>query len=197
MVKQWRSSRHLVVLAVCVAMAVPAAWPGRGSAMDLTGNTGVPLTLAAAQGDLQKVHSLLIAGTSPNLTDESGRPAIGWAALEGHTAIIEELLKAPRIQPNATDAQGNTALILAAQRDHADAVDALIRGKVNLNAYNRDGMTAMILAAQNGFVQIVKELVKAGADTTIQDNTGRTALDWAQDNSRQDVISVLQRASSK
>ena len=195
MAKQRRSSRRFVVLMACMAVAV-AALPGRGWALDLTAHTGVPLTLAAAQGDLQKVHQLIVAGTSPNLSDESGRPAIGWAALEGHTAIIEELLKAPRIQPNATDAQGNTALILAAQRGHADAVDALIRAKVNLNVDNRDGMTALMLAAQNGFLQIVQELVKAGADTTIQDDTGRSALDWAQDNSRQDVVNFLQRASS-
>ncbi len=156
-----------------------------------------PLTIAAAKGDLKKVHDLLISGTPPNLTDASGRPAIVWAALENHVDVVEELLRAPRIQPNATDQQGNTALIVAAQRGHAETVDALIRAKVRLNLDNKDGMTALIIASQNGFARCVQLLMKAGADATIQDRTGRTALDWAQDNNRQDVISVLRRSGAK
>lgn len=195
MVKQWRSSRRFVVLTACMVVA-GIALPGRGWALDLTVDSSVPLTLAAAQGDLQKVHNLLISGTSPNLSDASGRPAIAWAAMEGHTAIVEELLKAPHIAIDALDAQGNTALILAAQKGHADTVDVLVQGKAKLDVDNRDGMTALMLAAQNGYLRIVQILVKAGADTTIQDDTGRTALDWAQDNDRQDVVTYLKRASA-
>lgn len=188
------SRRFVVVMAGLVVVGL--AFPGRGRAMDLTTDNGVPLTLAAAQGDLQKVHSLLIAGTSPNLTDASGRPAIAWAALGGYTGIVEELLKAPHIVPDARDAQGNTALILAAQKGFADTVETLIRAKVNLNIDNHDGLTALMVAAQNDYLRVVQELVKAGADTTIQDQTGRTALDWAQDNGRQDVVNFLKRVKS-
>jgi len=194
-------SRRSFIAAGCAAVAVMAVVRPRLGQADIDVNfvSQVPLTIAAAKGDVQKVHDLIISGTSPNLTDGSGtvRPAIGWAALEGHTDVVEELLKAPRIQPNYKDKDGNTALILAAQRGHADTVEALIRAKVNLNVDNKDGMTALILAAQNGFARCVQLLVKAGADTTIQDRTGRTALDWAKDNNRQDVINVLRRSSSK
>lgn len=165
--------------------------------IDLNVVNQVPLTIAAAKGDVKKVHDLILSGTSPNLTDVSGRPALVWAALENHVDVVEELLKAPRIQPNATDQQGNTALIVAAQRGHAETVDALIRAKVRLNLDNKDGMTALILASQNGFARCVQLLVKAGADATIQDRTGRTALDWAQENNRQDVVNVLRRSASK
>jgi ankyrin repeat protein len=194
-------SRRLFVVAAGAAVGLLAlARPHTGSAeIDVNIVSQVPLTIAAAKGDVKKVHDLIISGTPANLTDQSGtvRPAIGWAALEGHTDVVLELLKAPRIQPNYKDKDGNTALILAAQRGHSDTVDALIQAKVNLNLDNKDGMTAMIIAAQNGFARCVALLVKAGADTTIQDRTGRTALDWAQDNNRQDVISVLRRSSSK
>ncbi len=194
-----RSTRRCFVMMAGVAGAL-AVLPGPRVAraeMDLNVVNQVPLTMAAAQGNVKKVHELILSGTSPNLTDVSGRPAIGWAALEGHVGVIQELLKAQRIEPDKKDNEGNTALILAAQRGHADAVDALLRAKVKLNVDNRDGMTALILAAQHGFLPVVQLLVKAGADTTIQDRTGRTALDWAQDNNRQDVAKFLQRSASK
>jgi uncharacterized protein len=186
----------IVVAGAAVAAAVMC--PRRGLAdIDVNIVNSVPLTIAAAKGDLKKVHELIISGTSPNLTDVSGRPAIVWAALENHADVVQELLNAPRILPNATDKQGNTALIVAAQRGHAETVDTLIRAKVQLNVDNKDGMTALILAAQNGFSRCVQLLVKAGADATIQDRTGRTALDWAQDNNRQDVINLLRRSGVK
>lgn len=200
MTNQGRMSRRsLVAMAcACVAFALIAQSSTALAEIDLEKANEVPLTLAAAKGNLQKVHDLLINGTSPNLTDVSGRPAICWAALEGHVAIIEELLKAPRIFVNAKDQQGSTALILAAQRGHAEAVDALIRAKgVDLNLDNNDGMTALMYAAQSGSLHIVQALVKAGADQTVQDRTGRTALDWAQDSNRQDVVNFLQRSASK
>ena len=192
------SRRSFVAAAAAAVATVEFARPNVGRAeMNLNVINQQPLTIAAAKGDVQKVHDLVISGTSPNLTDVSGRPAIGWAALEGHTDVVTELLKAPRIQINATDKDGNTALILAAQRGHADTVDTLIHAKAKLNLDNRDGMTALILAAQNGFVHCVQLLVKAGADATIQDRTGRTALDWAQDNNRQDVIRFLRSSGVK
>lgn len=193
------SRRSFAVMMTGVAIAVvAAARPRLGRAeINLNQVNQVPLTVAAAQGDLKKVHDLIISGTSPNLTDVTGRPAIVWAALGGYVAVVEELLKAPRIQPNARDAQGNTALLVAAQRGHADVVDALVRAKVDLNPETRDGMTPVMLAAQYGYLRVVQSLVKAGADLTVQDRTGRTALDWAQDNNRQDVVRFLQRSASK
>jgi uncharacterized protein len=186
--------RSFIVLA-SAAVAAAVACPGRGLAdVDVNLVSQVPLTIAAAKGDLKKVHELLISGTSPNMADASGRPAIVWAALENHVDVVQELLNAPRILPNATDKAGNTALIVAAQRGNTEAVDTLIHAKVKLDVDNKDGMTALILASQNGFSRCVQLLVKAGADSTIQDRTGRTALDWAQDNNRQDVIKLLRRS---
>jgi uncharacterized protein len=199
MTHQGRISRRVFVT-MAGAGVILAAIAQSGMALaeiDLDKANQVPLTIAAAQGNLKKVHDLLLSGTPPNLTDISGRPAIGWAALEGHTDVIQELLKAPRIFVNAKDQQGNTAVLLAAQRGHAEAVDALIAGKADLNLDNNDGMTALMYAAQNGYLRIVQALVKAGADPTIQDRTGRTALDWAQDSNRQDVAQFLQRAAAK
>lgn len=190
-------SRRSFIVATGVAVA-GAGCPGTGRAeINVNIVSQQPLTIAAAKGDVQKVHDLIISGTSPNLTDVSGRPAIGWAALEGHTDVIVELLKAARIQINMPDKDGNTALILAAQRGHTDTLDTLIHAKVKLDVDNKDGMTALILASQNGFLRCVQALVKAGADTTIQDRTGRTALDWAQDNNRQDVINFLHNSGVK
>ncbi len=193
-------SRRSFIVASGAAVAVMALARPRIGLADIDVNiiSQQPLTIAAAKGDLKKVHDLIISGTSPNLTDVSyARPAICWAALEGHTDVVVELLKAPRILANATDKDGNTALILAAQRGHADTVDTLLQAKVKLNVDNKDGMTALILAAQNGFLRCVELLVKAGADTTIQDRTGRTALDWARDNNRQDVIAFMRRSGVK
>ncbi len=195
---QGMSRRSFIVASsAAVAMTAFARPPVSRAEIDVNIVSQVPLTIAAAKGDVKKVHDLVISGTSPNLTDASGRPAICWAALEGHTDVVAELLKAPRILVNATDKEGNTALILAAQRGHNDTVDTLIQAKAKLNVDNKDGMTALIFAAQSGFLRCVQLLIKAGADATIQDRTGRTALDWAQDNNRQDVVAFMRRSGVK
>jgi uncharacterized protein len=186
--KIWRRAAAVAVVGSAVAIA---ALTSARAEIDLLQQGSVPLTVAAAKGETDKVHGILLTGTSPNLTDPSGRPALGWAALGNHTGVIEELLKAPRILIDAKDRDGNTALILASQRGNEEAVALLIKAKARLNLDNRDGMTALSLAAQNGFVRIVEMLVKAGADTTIQDRTGRTPLEWAQDNNKQRVVDFL------
>lgn len=192
-------SRRAVIAGVAAAAvcgALASLHPAQAE-FDLFQSGAVPLTIAASKGDVDKVHALLITGVSPNTTDPTGRPALGWAALGNYTAVIEELLKAPRIQVDSKDRDGNTALILAAQRGQEDAAAVLIRAKAKLDIDNRDGMTALSLAAQNGNLHIVEMLVKAGADVTLQDRTGRTPLEWAQDNNRQRVVDFLRKAGSK
>lgn len=191
--------RRSIILAAAVAVVAALALTIRSATaeIDLMQTGSVPLTIAAAKGDAEKVHALLITGTSPNLTDPSGRPAICWAALGNHVAVIEELVKAPRIVIDAKDHDGNTALILAAQRGQDDAVAVLIRAKAKVDIDNRDGMTALSLAAQNGNLRIVEMLVKAGADMKIQDRTGRTPLEWAQDNNRQRIVDFLRKSGAK
>lgn len=194
-----KMDRRSFIIASGAAVGIVAlTWPQVSRAeIDLNLANQQPLTLAAAKGDVQKVHDLVISGTSPNLADVSGRPAICWAALEGHTDVVAELLKAPRINVNLTDRDGNTALILATQRGHSDTVDTLIQAKARLDIDNKNGMTALMVAAQNGFLRCAQLLLKAGADMTIQDRTGRTALDWAQDGNWQDIVSVLRRSGAK
>ena len=51
------------------------------------------LVVAAGEGHLEQVRSLLASGANPGATDEIGRTALGEAA-RGHTDIVRILLEA-------------------------------------------------------------------------------------------------------
>ena len=65
-------------------------WDGINiDAQDTIGRT--PLMHAAYLGNLEIVDMLLNVGANPNLLTEQGISAIGYAAIDGHTAIIQRL----------------------------------------------------------------------------------------------------------
>ncbi|GFF62784.1 ankyrin repeat protein [Aspergillus udagawae] len=86
-----------------------------------------PLSLAARQGDLDVVESLLLDWrTDCNSVDNRGRTAVWWAAHGGKTAVVERLLADDRVSDVADD-EGKKALDVAAAQNHSDIV-SLLRG---------------------------------------------------------------------
>ncbi len=75
---------------VRVLLTQQGRWDGINvNAQDTIGRT--PLMHAALFGNLEIVDMLLNAGADPNLLTEQGISAIGYAAIDGHTAIIQRL----------------------------------------------------------------------------------------------------------
>lgn len=84
------------------------------------------LSLAARQGDLQVVDSILLdCRTDRNSVDNRGRTALWWAAYAGKTAIVERLLADDGVLSNVADDEGIDALNAARQQNHFGIVSLL------------------------------------------------------------------------
>lgn len=149
---------------------------------------------AAAKNDAETVRRLVGGGDgNPNQTDDSGRTALHYAAINGNLQIIAILVKASA-KLNVTDALGNTPLHLAADRGQTEAATLLLEVGAEVDPQNRDGMTPLMIAASRGNLELVRALLAKGASTAKTDYTGRDALGWAQDSHRPAVVQAIARA---
>ena len=87
---------------------------------------------------------------------EYGIPAVVAAAVEGHTEVVEALLRLG-CDPNAPLSNGTTALMAAAGLGHGGVVGALLEhGGADLDAVDKHhGQTALMLAAAKGHAHTV------------------------------------------
>jgi len=66
--------------------------------------------------------------TNVNLSDNSGRTPLSWAAERGHETVIRELLMSSKVNINLKDNSERTALWWAEQNSHEAVVSLLSRG---------------------------------------------------------------------
>lgn len=146
---------------------------------------------AAHIGELGKIRFIL--SYFPDLVNEIDihqATALRTAALQGHQAIVKQLLQMPGININAHN-QGVRALMIAAQNGRIGIVERLLQVPViNVNAQNQNGDTALILAAENGHTAIVERLLQVpGIDVT--HNQGNLALIRAAEKGHAAVVEPL------
>jgi len=95
-----------------------------GVNVNARGKSGLPLSIAAAQGRTDIVGHLLNHGADVNARDELGHTALSEATFNGRIAVIEQLLR------NGADinaiANDGTALDIAKGANNASAI-ALLR----------------------------------------------------------------------
>ena len=167
-----------------------------------------PLLLAAYEGDVTTVKSLIDQGADVNQKDNSGMTALIWAASEGRLDVTKVLL-AKGADVNVMHKQSYvTPLMAAAFSGHAELVQLLLTKGSKINAKNVDGITALMLAieglssskslgANKGIVATVKILLDNGADVSQKDNRGETALMWANEKGLTDIVQLLEKAGAK
>lgn len=146
------------------------------------------LFVAAADGNVDGLTTLLGNGVLVDKRDRFGRTALGHAANEGKLEAVQFLLTRGA-DPNASDARGITPLMLAASaasasrcvygRAKADTrlVRALLASGADVHARDERGRTALFYAGQ----EVIPTLVAAGAEVNVQDLEGLTplmAVDW-------------------
>ncbi len=145
-----------------------------------------PLQEAARRGDADYVAMLLQLGADPNGKGADGATALQAAALKGHGAVVELLLR-----KGARVSEG-WPLHDAAVGGSAAAVRAIVRGGVPVNAVNPGtGDTALHAAAAWGRVETARALLELGADRTVKNGRGRMAFAEAEANGFGAVAGVL------
>ncbi|MBT5899117.1 MAG: hypothetical protein HOK30_00800 [Rhodospirillaceae bacterium] len=153
------------------------------------------LLTAAAEGDLEKVDTLLKLGVDANAINKLGRTSIITAVWRGQIEIVRSLLDAG-VDIDAVDKEGRTALTWASINGYPEIVDVLLAESALVDVRDNKGLTPLIRAAWNGHEEIVQSLVNAGADVYAADENGMTALERAESASEIQIAAVL-RAGPK
>jgi uncharacterized protein len=137
------------------------------------------LMAASRSGSVPAVKVLLETKVDVNAAEKVQKTtALMLAAAEGHTAVVDLLLKAgadPDRQGHVTSLSartinsdhptgGFTALMYAARNGDTATVERLAAGGANLNLKNGDGASATMIAIYNDRFDTAAALAKLGAD---------------------------------
>uniref|UniRef100_A0A3P9HNP6 Ankyrin repeat and sterile alpha motif domain containing 1A n=1 Tax=Oryzias latipes TaxID=8090 RepID=A0A3P9HNP6_ORYLA len=152
-----------------------------------------------------------------NCVDCTGYTPLHHAALNGHSDVVEALLRNEALT-NVADSKGCYPLHLAAWKGDERIVKLLIHKgpshpKINeqssvdpkefkrcgpfdpyINAKNNDNETPLHCAAQYGHTQVVQLLLEELTDPTMRNNKFETPLDLAALYGRLEVVKLLLRA---
>ena len=121
------------------------------------------LLIAAKNGDLLTISSLLDNGSNINKTTKSGNTALHLAAQNGYLDLVIFLLQRGA-EINGTNKSGNTALHLAAQNGHLEIVRFFIgkHADIDLKTKNHH-FSPLYFAAQNNHFEITELLLEGNA----------------------------------
>ncbi|HEX8651661.1 MAG TPA: ankyrin repeat domain-containing protein [Pyrinomonadaceae bacterium] len=181
-----------IAIAVPAEPLIKAAWENNLTAVkELLGirvdnvNTvteyySTALAQAVANGNLEMVSALLLAGADVNTRGDNGRTALMYLGANSKSDVVRALVAAGAMI-DLEDEEGNTALLFAAAKENADVLQALLDAGAAVNAKNKEGRTALMQAADMGILDNVKTLIKAGAEINARDKEDSTALSLAHD----------------
>lgn len=120
--------------------------------------------------------------------DEHGRAPLHYAASDGDSSRVEDLLRATA-DPNARDDDGWTALHLAAQAKSASCVRALLAAGARVDLRDSHGNTPLWRAVFNsrGEGEIIELLRASGADPRAPNDHGVSPVRLARTIANYDV----------
>lgn len=209
--EQGRNLVHYIVesenkeaLLYCVNNKIPL------SISDSNGNT--PLSLAYYKNNekgIELASILLSAGCTPergaysyfedsmkthnvSLRFDDGQTPLHFAAIYGHTAIAQYLLK-NGASTKAKDTLGSTPLHEAVRYGNSDIVELLLKNNADANAQDSLGKTPLLLVSpKEKRVQIYNSLLSHGADPNAKDMYGDTPLHLASLTGMEtEILSIL------
>ncbi len=98
--------------------------------------------------------------------DTDGRTFLRWAAKNGQSAIVKQLLD-NKAAVNAPDYYGGTALLNAIREGHTEIALALIKAGANVNHKDKEGEFPLNLALINNDLPVFDALIETGADINL------------------------------
>ncbi|CAL8367454.1 unnamed protein product [Lota lota] len=186
---------------------------GTGSGLSGTGGSGNSSGHSASSHPLSSLLSIW-RGPNVNCVDSTGYTPLHHAALNGHSEVVEALLRNEAFT-NIADNKGCYPLHLAAWKGDQRIVNLLIHQgpshpKLNeqssvdpkeskrcgpfdpyINAKNNDNETPLHCAAQYGHTQVARLLLEELTDPTMRNNKFETPLDLAALYGRLEVVKLL------
>uniref|UniRef100_A0A8C9SP58 Ankyrin repeat and sterile alpha motif domain containing 1A n=1 Tax=Scleropages formosus TaxID=113540 RepID=A0A8C9SP58_SCLFO len=132
-------------------------------------------------------------GPNVNCVDSTGYTPLHHAALNGHSEVVELLLRNEAVT-NIADNKGCYPLHLAAWKGDEYIVRLLIHqgpSHPKLNEQNNDNETPLHCAAQYGHTEVVRLLLEELTDPTMRNSKLETPLDLAALYGRLEVVKLL------
>uniref|UniRef100_A0AAX7W8M0 Ion transport domain-containing protein n=1 Tax=Astatotilapia calliptera TaxID=8154 RepID=A0AAX7W8M0_ASTCA len=150
------------------------------------------LHFAAQYGRINTCHRLLESITDSRLLnegDERGLTPLHLASKEGHTKVVQLLLRKGALFHS--DYKGWTCLHHAASEGYTQTMDILLAANLKLlDKTDEDGNSALHIAARGGHVAAVRLLLARGAEIILNKNH-TSFLHEALQNGRKDVVNAV------
>ncbi|XP_038219833.1 ankyrin repeat domain-containing protein 50, partial [Zerene cesonia] len=174
------------------------AWlVARGAALDaLDADRRSTLYVLALDNRLAMARQLLAAGAAVHCCDTEGRTPLHVSAWQGHTEMVNLLIKVGGAAVDGRDRCARTALHAAAWRGRAAALRALLAHGADPAAVCTQGATPLGIAAQEGHEECVLWLLQHGADPLQADHCGRTPAKVAWRAGHANICRLLERWSA-
>ncbi len=159
------------------------------------------LHLAASNGDVATVHTLLQKGAEVDYPDDNGVTALMMASEEGHQPTVQLLLRRGA-NPNLATKFGQTALMEAVRGKHALVVETLLEQGANADLQDKWGFNALHLVTGDvretsaSSLQIATALLAHGANPNLDNGQGRTPLSSAAGNGHVEIAAALLKAGA-
>jgi len=154
-----------------------------------------PLMLAARTGSVKVAELLVRRGADVNAHETfRNQTALMWAAAESHPEMVaflvskgaavnvratandwgNQMTNEPRVQYRPTG--GLTPLLYAARAGCRGCIEALLKGRADIDLPNPDGMTPLMMAIDNSHFDVARYLLAEGANPHTWDWWGRTPI---------------------
>lgn len=156
-------------------------------------NVTEQLIIAANDGDLKSLESLLVNGADMNdVDDEFGRTALHFAAFNGHLDCIKLLIE-KGCAIDAKDKDGSTPLQRAASNNCFDCVQLLVESGAEINTVNDKGLSVIHDATLESSFDMIAYLMSKGARLDDNQKTGYSMLHYAVLNGKTEVVDLFIR----
>ena len=165
------------------------------------------LNIAVLKDCREFVEVLLEHGADVNTSDELGRTALHFTALDEYGGFFEFLLnKDPDINVkadiaklllssganvNAQTKKGTTTLHAATEKGYVKVVEVLLEYNADVNCTVTTDITPLHIAAEEGHLEIIEVLLKFDAVIDSKDEYGRTPLQIAAQKNHLEIVKGL------
>lgn len=154
-------------------------------------NGETALMIASRTGTAAGVKLLLAHGAKVDAVDSrKGQNALMWAAAEGHSDIVDLLIKSGA-DVKLTSVAGFTPLIFAAQKGDAHSVASLLAAGLDPNYALPNGTSVLQVAVLGGKYPVAALLLEKGAHVNIADADGNTPLHIASQAGNLELVKSL------
>ena len=150
----------------------------------------IPLILAAQEGHLAVVSTLVDIGSPVGARGHDGKTALRSAALESHQEVVHFLL-CRNADVNYKDADGRSTLYILALDNRVPMATLFLDHHADIESCDHEGRTPLHVASWQGHYEMVELLLSRSANANSVDNDRRTPIQSAAWQGRHHIVELL------